>query len=105
MKKIRKGDQVTVISGRNKGRQGRVLRVIPANDTVVVENINIVKKMVRPNPDKGEQGGIVERESPLHISNVMLYNAKTNKGERVGFKIKEDGKKVRYFKQSDKEVD
>ena len=96
---------MTVISGRNKGRQGRVLRVIPANDTVLVENVNIVKKMVRPNPDKGEQGGIVERESPLHISNVMLYNSKTHKGERVGFKVKEDGKKVRYFKQSNEEID
>ena len=96
---------MTVISGRSKGRQGRVLRVIPANDTVLVENVNIVKKMIRPNPDKGEQGGIVERESPLHISNVMLYNAKTDKGERVGFKVKEGGEKVRYFKQSGEEVD
>ena len=96
---------MTVISGRSKGRQGRVLRVIPANDTVLVENVNIVKKMIRPNPDKGEQGGIIERESPLHISNVMLYNAKTNKGERVGFKTKESGEKVRYFKQSGEEVD
>ena len=104
MKKIRKGDQVTVISGRNKGQQGRVLRVIPADDTIVVENVNIVKKMVRPNPDKGEQGGIIERESPLHISNVMLYNPKTNKGERVGFKINEDGNKVRYFKKSNEEI-
>ena len=105
MKKIRKGDQVTVISGRSKGQQGRVLRIMSADDTVLVENVNIVKKMVRPNPDKGEQGGIVEKESPLHISNVMLYNAKTDKGERVGFKIKEDGKKVRYFKRSDQEID
>ncbi|MBC6414323.1 MAG: 50S ribosomal protein L24 [Chromatiales bacterium] len=104
MKKIRKGDQVTVISGRNKGQQGRVLSVIPENDTIVVENVNIVKKMVRPNPDKGEQGGIIERESPLHISNVMLYNPKTNKGERVGFKINEDGNKVRYFKKSNEEI-
>ena len=105
MKKIRKGDQVTVISGRSKGQQGRVLRVMPVDDMVLVENVNIVKKMVRPNPDKGEQGGIVEKESLLHISNVMLYNAKTNKGERVGFKVNEDGKKVRYFKQSNQEID
>ena len=96
---------MTVISGRSKGQQGRVLRVISSNATVLVENVNIVKKMVRPNPDKGEQGGIVEQESPLHISNVMLYNSKTNKGERVGFKVKENGKKVRYFKQSDEEID
>ena len=96
---------MTVISGRSKGQQGRVLRVISADDTVLVENINIVKKTVRPNPDKGEQGGVVEKESPLHISNVMLYNPKTSKGERVGFKIKEDGKKVRYFKQSNEEID
>ena len=96
---------MTVVSGRSKGQQGRVLRVMPADDTVLVENINIVKKMVRPNPDKGEQGGVVEQESPLHISNVMLYNPKSNKGERVGFKIKENGKKVRYFKQSDEEID
>ena len=96
---------MTVISGRSKGQQGRVLSVIPANDTVLVENVNIVKKMVRPNPDKGEQGGIVEQESPLHISNVMLYNSKTNKGERVGFKVKEDNKKIRYFKQSSEEID
>ena len=105
MKKIRKGDQVTVICGRNKGQQGRVLRVIPENDTVLVENINIVKKMVRPNPDKGEPGGIIERESPLHISNVMLYNSKTGKGDRVGFRIKEDGTKVRYLKHSEQEID
>lgn len=94
-----------MISGRSKGQQGRVLSVIPSNDTILVENVNIVKKMVRPNPDKGEQGGIVEQESPLHISNVMLYNAKTNSGERVGFKIKEDGKKVRCFKKSNEELD
>jgi len=105
MKKIRKGDQVMVISGRNKGRQGRVLRVLPGADSVLVENVNIVKKMVRPNPDKNERGGIIEKESPLHISSVMLYNSKTNKGERVGFKIKADGSKVRYFKQSGEEVD
>lgn len=105
MNKIRKGDQVTVIAGKNKGQQGRVLRVMPADDKVLVENMNIVKKMVRPNPDKGEQGGIVEQERPLHISNVMFYNSDTGKGERVGFKLDKKGNKMRYLKQSGKEID
>lgn len=105
MNKIRKGDPVTVVAGKNKGQQGRVLRVIPADDKVLVENMNVVKKAVRPNPDKGEQGGIIEQERPLHISNVMFYNADSGKGERVGFRLNKKGEKVRYLKQSGKEID
>jgi large subunit ribosomal protein L24 len=103
MKRIKKGDQVIVISGKDKGRQGTVLRV--GEDNVLVEAINRVKKHQKPNPMKGVDGGIVEMEMPLHISNVMLLNPITRKGERVGFKVLEDGRKVRYFKSNGEVVD
>jgi large subunit ribosomal protein L24 len=104
MKRLRKGDQVVVISGKDKGRQGTVLNVL-ADDHVLVESINMVKKHTRPNPMQGVEGGIVEKEMPLHVSNVMLFNPVTNKGDRVGFKVLEDGRKVRYFKSNDEVVD
>jgi len=104
MKRLRKGDQVVVISGKDKGRQGTVLNVM-ADDQVLVESINMVKKHTKPNPMQGVEGGIVEKEMPLHVSNVMLFNPVTNKGDRVGFKVLEDGRKVRYFKSNGEVVD
>lgn len=104
MNRIRKGDQVVVISGKDKGRKGTVLNVV-ADDRVLVESINMVKKHAKPNPMQGIEGGIVEKEMPLDISNVMLFNPVTNKGDRVGFKILEDGRKVRYFKSNGEVVD
>lgn len=104
MNRIRKGDEVVVIAGRDKGRRGRVLRVSPADGKVLVENINIVKKTVRPNPNTGEAGGIVEQERLLDASNVMLFNPETGKGGRVGFKTGGDGRKTRYFRSGGKEV-
>ena len=104
MKRLRKGDQVVVISGKDKGRQGTVLKVM-ADDRVLVESINMVKKHTKPNPMQGVEGGIVDKEMPLHVSNVMLFNPVINKGDRVGFKLLEDGRKVRYFKSNDEVVD
>ena len=104
MNRLRKGDQVVLISGKDKGRQGTVLKVM-ADDSVLVESINMVKKHTKPNPMQGVEGGIVEKEMPLHASNVMLFNPVTNKGDRVGFKQLEDGRKVRYFKSNGEVVD
>jgi len=104
MKRLCKGDQVIVISGKDKGRQGTVLKVM-ADDHVLVESINMVKKHTKPNPMQGVEGGIVDKEMPLHVSNVMLFNPVTNKGDRVGFKVLEDGRKVRYFKSNGEVVD
>lgn len=104
MKRLRKGDQVVVISGKDKGRHGTVL-VVMADDRVLVESINMVKKHTKPNPMQGVEGGIVEKEMPLHVSNVMLFNPVTNKGDRVGFKLLEDDRKVRYFKSNGEVVD
>ena len=103
MKRIKKGDQVIVITGKDKGRQGTVLSV--ADDKVLVEAVNMVKKHTKPNPMAGVEGGIVEKEMPMAISNVMLFNPMTNKGDRIGFKVLEDGRKVRYFKSNDEVVD
>ena len=99
MEKIRKGDQVVVIAGKDKGKRGTVTRRVDA-DHVVVEGINRVKKHVKPNPVKGVVGGVIDKEMPLHISNVSLYNPATKKGDRVGFKLLDDGKKVRVFKSN-----
>ena len=104
MKRLRKGDQVVVISGKDKGRQGTILKVL-ADDQVLVESINMVKKHTKPNPMQGIEGGIIDKEMPLHISNVMLFNPVTNKGDRVGFKTLEDGRKVRCFKSNGEVVD
>ena len=104
MKRLRKGDQVVVISGKDKGRHGTVLKVM-ADDQVLVEAINMVKKHTKPNPMQGVEGGIVDREMPLHVSNVMLFNPVTSKGDRVGFKVLEDGRKVRCFKSNGEVVD
>jgi len=101
---IRKGDEIVVITGKDKGRRGTVIRVFD-NDRVLVENVNVVKKHQKPNPNAGIQGGIIEKEMPLHVSNVMLFNPVTKKGDRVGVRSLEDGRKVRYFKSNDEVVD
>lgn len=103
MKRIRKGDQVIVIAGKNKGQRGEVLSV--HDDRVVVSNVNLVKRHTKANPQANQPGGIVEREAPIHVSNVMLFNPATNRGERVGFKLLEDGRKVRVFRSSGEVVD
>jgi large subunit ribosomal protein L24 len=105
MHKIRKGDDVVVKTGKDSGKRGTVLRVLPDVDKLVVENVNVVKKHTKPNPQAGVPGGIVEKEMPIHVSNVMLYNPQTKKGDRVGFKILEDGRKVRVFKSTEEVVD
>ena len=104
MHRIRKGDQVIVTTGRDKGRQGTVIRVLE-DDHVVVENVNMVKKHQKPNPQQGVPGGIVQKEAPIHVSNVMLFNPATKKGDRIGFKRLDDGRKVRFFKSNGEVVD
>ena len=104
MNKIKKGDDVIVLSGKDKGRTGQVLSVLN-NSKVVVENINIVKKHQKGNPNTGQESGIVEKEMPIHISNVLLLNPITNKGDKIGIKKLEDGTKVRYFKSNNEVVD
>jgi large subunit ribosomal protein L24 len=104
LKKIKKGDQVIVLSGKDKGRAGQVLSVLK-NSKVLVENINIVKKHMKGNPNTGQEGGIIEKEMPLHISNIMLLNPITNLPDRVGIKKLEDGTKVRFFKSNNEVVD
>jgi len=105
MRKIRKGDDVVVMIGKDSGKRGNVLKVLPEVDKLVVENVNIVKKHTKPNPQAGVAGGIIEKEMPIHVSNVMLYNPQTKKGDRVGFRTLEDGRKVRVFKSNDEDVD
>ena len=104
MNKIRKGDNVYVLSGRDNGKRGVVLRVYPDN-RVTVEGINLVKRHTRPNPQMGVGGGIVEKEAPIQVSNVALYNPLTHKPDRVGFRLLEDGRKVRFFKSNGEVVD
>ncbi len=103
MRKIKKGDQVVVLTGKDKGKQGEVIRVL--GEKVVVQNINMVKKHTKANPMKGEPGGILDKEMPIHVSNVAIYNPATGKADRVGIKILEDGRKVRYFKSNGEVVD
>lgn len=103
MNRIRKGDQVTVITGKNKGQKGEVSRV--AGERVFVANLNLVKRHTKPNPQANQPGGIIEREASIHISNVQLVNSATGKGERIGFKVLEDGRKVRVFRKSGEVVD
>lgn len=104
MKKIRKGDEVIVITGKDKGRRGTVLKV-RADNRIVVQGINLVKKHQKPNPMVGIPGGIIEKEMPIDISNVMLFNPATQKGDRVGFRTLDDGRKVRFFKSNGEVVD
>ncbi len=104
MKRIKKGDEVLVTTGRSKGQKGNVLQVLE-NDRLLVENVNMVKKHTKPDPNRGTQGGIIEREAPIHASNVALYNPATGKGDRVGFKTLENGSKVRVFRSNGEVVD
>jgi len=104
MKRIRKGDDVIVTAGRSRGQRGTILRVLDG-DRVVVENANMVKKHVKPDPSKGRTGGIVSQEASIHASNVMLYNPATGQGDRIGFKILEDGRKVRYYRSNGEVLD
>jgi len=99
MEKIRKGDEVVVIAGRDRGKRGTVLRRADESH-LIVEGVNVVKKHVRPNPMKGQTGGIVEKSMPIDQSNVMLFNPATGKGDRVGVRQLEDGKRVRFFKSN-----
>ena len=104
LNRIKKGDEVIVVAGKDKGRRGTVLRIFD-DERVLIENVNVVKKHQKPNPNAGVQGGIIEKEMPLEASNVMLYNPVTQKGDRDGVRKLEDGKKVRYFKSNGEVVD
>jgi large subunit ribosomal protein L24 len=101
---VRKGDEVQVIAGKDKGKKGRVLAAFPKKERVIVEGVNIIKKHQRPNPAH-PQGGIIEKEAPIHVSNVMLLDPKTGEPTRIGYKILEDGTKVRYAKKSGEIID
>lgn len=99
MRKIRKGDDVIVIAGKDKGRRGTVLQVM-VDDKLIIDGVNTVKKHQRPNPMKGTTGGIVEKSMPIHVSNVAVFNPATQKADRIGIKMLEDGRKVRFFKSN-----
>ena len=103
MNKIKKGDEVIITTGKDKGKRGSVLSI--ADERVLVESCNMAKKHVKPNPNVGESGGIIEKEMPLHMSNVALFNPATGKGDRVGIKALKDGQKVRYFKSNNEVID
>lgn len=104
MRKIKRNDEVIVIAGKDKGKRGKVVKVVD-DSRVVVSGINIVKKHEKPNPMKGTAGGIVEKEAPIQVSNVAIYNNATGKADRVGFKVNEDGTKVRVFKSNSEVID
>lgn len=104
MRKIKRNDEVVVITGRDKGKRGRVNRVLP-DGRLIVSGIQLIKKHQKPNPQLGIAGGIVEKEAPIQASNVAIYNSATKAGDRVGFKILEDGNKIRVFKSSGEAVD
>lgn len=104
MRKIKKGDDVVVTTGKDKGKRGTVLRVVDA-EFLLVEGANKVKKHQRPNPMKGLTGGIIEKEMPLHVSKVAIFNPQTRKADRVGFRQLEDGRKVRFFKSNGEVID
>ena len=104
MNRIRKGDEVIVIAGKDKGKQGSVLNIM-ANGRLVVSDVNMAKRHTKPNPNRGQPGGIIEKEMSIDPSNIMLFNPQTSKGDRVGFRVLEDGRKVRYFKSTDEVVD
>jgi large subunit ribosomal protein L24 len=105
MQKIKKGDDVIVITGKDKGKRGSVVRVVSDVDRVIVENVNLAKKHQKPNPAAGAPGGIIEKEMPLDISNIAIFNPVTGKADRVGIKVLEDGRKVRYFKSNGEVID
>ena len=102
---VKKGDTVLVLSGKDKGKQGKIVEALPKKAKVVVEGVNVVKKHAKPNPMRGIQGGIVEKTLSVHVSNVAIFNKATGKADRVGFKVLEDGRKVRVFKSNGEVVD
>jgi large subunit ribosomal protein L24 len=104
MQKIKKGDEVIVLTGKDKGKQGLITKLV-GTDKVLVQGINKAKKHQKPNPNQGVAGGIIDKEMPIHISNIGLYNPDTKKADRVGIKFLEDGKKVRFFKSTNEVVD
>lgn len=104
MRKIKRGDEVIVITGRDKGKRGQVVRMVAA-DKVVVEGLNMAKKHVKPNPMSGQQGGILDKEMPLQVSNVAYFNKATQRADRIGFRVLEDGRKVRFTKSNGEVVD
>lgn len=104
MRKIKKSDDVIVIAGKDKGKRGTVVKVLD-DDRVIVENVNMVKRHTKPNPQRGIPGGIIEKEAPIHVSNVMHFNPVTKRPDRVGFRVLEDGRKVRYFKSNNEVLD
>lgn len=105
MHKIKKGDEVLVIAGKDKGRRGAVLEVLEKGTKLLVDGVNMVKKHVKANPNIAEQGGIKTKPKAIHRSNVKIYNEATQKGDRVGIRILEDGRKVRYFKSTNEEIE
>lgn len=104
MKRIHKGDEVIVTTGRSKGMRGHVLQILD-EERLLVENVNMVKRHTKPDPGRNKPGGIVEKEGPIHASNVALYNPATGKADRVGYKSLEDGSKVRIFRSTGEAVD
>ena len=104
MSKIQKDDDVIVIAGKDKGRRGTVTRVLD-NQRVYVSGVNMIKKHTKPNPQMNIQGGIIDKEAPVNVSNVAIFNAATKKADRVGYKILEDGKKVRIYKSTGEQID
>ncbi|MGY8813287.1 MAG: 50S ribosomal protein L24 [Gammaproteobacteria bacterium] len=105
MNRIKKGDEVVVLTGKDKGKRGVVLKVMNDVDKVLIENINMAKRHTKGNPTQGTPGGIIEKELPIHLSNVAIWNPVLNKADRVGIKTLEDGKKVRFFKRNNEVVD
>lgn len=105
MRRIRRDDEVVVIAGRDKGRRGKVVQMLDNGERVIVAGINMIKRHTKANPARGIGGGIIEREAAIHISNIMLFNPVTHKGDRIGFRTLEDGRKVRYFKSNNEIVD
>lgn len=103
MRKIKRGDDVIVIAGKDKGKRGTIKRVLK-DDRLVVAGVNMIKRHTRPNPYTNQPGGIIEREAPIHVSNIAIYNVETNKADRVGFKVLEDGSKVRIYKSTQAEI-
>lgn len=104
MQRIKKGDDVIVLAGRDKGKRGNVLRIL-GDGRALVDNVNLVKRHTKANPNSGESGGIIEKEAPIHLSNLAVFNPASGKGERVGFKTLEDGRKVRHFRSTGEIVD
>ena len=104
MNKLRQDDEVIVIAGKDKGKRGTISRII-GNDKLIVAGVNMVKRHIRPNPNLGQAGGIIEKEAPLHISNIAIFNGTENKPDRVGIEVLEDGAKKRVFKSNGQDID